>query len=117
MTEPIHDPCPYIETTELSYATQAAATFKVTEDGDGTLLRGPCPRCHAVIEIWLFEEVVRDWFPRFRRGAPGASAPGGEPMICTCKLDHPDRTPEDVGCGAYWRLALVVEAEPDAPQA
>jgi hypothetical protein len=119
MTEPAHDSCPYAETTKKEYAKWAAVTFKVTEEGDATMLSGFCPQCHGAIEIWLFDEVVRDWFPRFRRGARRdvAPEPQGEPMICTCKLDHPDRPPGNEGCGAYWNMVLVAEEEPGAPQA
>lgn len=116
MTEPSHDPRPYVETTEPDYAVQAAATFSVTEEDDGSVVSGPCPRCKGLIEIRLFDEVVRDWFPRLRRGVPVPPVSAGEPMICTCELDHPQRPPGNVGCGAYWNLVLVAEAEPDATQ-
>ena len=48
MTEPAHDPCPYAGMTEPEYAAQAAATFSApSEDSDGIVLIGPCPRCKA----------------------------------------------------------------------
>jgi hypothetical protein len=119
MTEPSHDPLPYVEKTDPDYAVQAAATFTVTvtEEDDGTVLSGPCPRCQGTIEIRLYDELVRDWFPQRRHGVPAPPASVGEPMICTCELEHPQRPPGNVGCGAYWNLVLVTETEPDATQA
>ena len=53
-------PLPYKEITDETYALQAAKNFAVTEPARGTLiLRGPCPRCRAVIEIPVVSSVFR----------------------------------------------------------
>ena len=50
--EPKYAPLPYTEITDDTYAVDAAKSFTVTEQGRGTLvLRGPCPRCRALIDI------------------------------------------------------------------
>jgi hypothetical protein len=117
MTKPVTEPLSYHEETRPDFAAQVAATFKITEDEDGIILTGPCPRCADVIEIRLFDEVVRGWLPWRPRGKPAAAGRRSEPMICTCDQDHPDRPAGGVGCGAYWNLVLVTEPEDGAAKA
>jgi hypothetical protein len=98
-------PEPYQETTDPEYATTAAAVFEIQEEGnDGLTLRGPCPRCHAEIEIPVVSRVVRglSWGTR----APAAQVPDVEPVICTCAEPHGGRPEGRVGCGAYWNFTL-----------
>lgn len=111
MTEPNQmiepdQPLPYLEVTDEAYATAAAQTFSVVEVEPGTLaLRGPCPRCNAVIEIPHVDNVVRSALPS------GGAPEGGEPMICTCDGLHPNRPDGLYGCGAYWTL-IISEQRP-----
>lgn len=105
MTDP-HKLLPYIEVTDQNYATIAAQNFSVVEVRPGTLvLSGPCPRCHAVIEIPHVEKLVRSTLPK------GSTREGSEPMICTCEGIHPDRPDGRYGCGAYWTL-VIAKQEP-----
>lgn len=117
MPDPAPRLLPYAEMTKPEFAEKAAANFRPSEDADGIVLVGPCPRCAAVIEIRLFEEVVRDWFPWRSRSAPATDGRRVEPMICTCEHDHPNRPADRKGCGAYWNLALVTESGDGAAEA
>ena len=94
---------PYLEITEPGFAPAAAATFTIDSYGAGVqLLRGPCPRCSAVIDIPVVVEVVKG------AGRPGqpAGEPAEEPVICTCGEKHDGRPADRVGCGAYWNFVL-----------
>ena len=96
---------PYLEVTDPGYAATAASAFEVQEGKLGDLsLRGPCPRCGTVIEIPVFDYVVR------RAGRPTSAAEppdaGIEPVICTCDEPHEGRPEGQVGCGAYWNFTL-----------
>jgi hypothetical protein len=98
-------PLRYQEMTDAQYATTAAGQFEVEEYGVGVLtLRGPCPRCGAMIEIPLVNRVVK--------GVSQAAAASprevseGEPVICTCEEPHEGRPEGRVGCGAYWNFIL-----------
>ncbi|MFK0136302.1 hypothetical protein [Streptomyces murinus] len=89
--------------TKQQYALDAALTFAVDSYGPGLdMLRGPCPRCRALIEIPLFHELVK------AGGHPGVtlSDPAGEPVLCTCEEDHEGRPAGRTGCGAYWNLVV-----------
>lgn len=104
-TPPGNPPEPYLETTDPGYAEAAAAAFEIQELGNGSLtLRGPCPRCHAEIEIPVVDRVVRGipWGPV----APAVQQPDVEPVICTCAEPHGGRPEGRVGCGAYWNFTL-----------
>ncbi|MFY1632867.1 hypothetical protein ACN27F_06180 [Solwaraspora sp. WMMB335] len=106
------EPIPYREMTDPGYAQAAAQSFTVTEVSLGTLvLRGPCPRCHAVIDIPLVHEIFRSSRllinpnpPAYR---PGPRDEYVEPMMCTCVDAHPDRPDDQYGCGAYWTLTIT----------
>jgi hypothetical protein len=109
---PDGEPLPYREMTDESYAESAARDFTVEEPKRGILiLRGPCPRCRAIIDIPVvdgifFRASLRDarmWHRR-RSGADHE-----EPMLCTCEERHPGRPDDAVGCGAYWTLVLSRE--------
>jgi hypothetical protein len=103
-------PLPYKEITDETYALQAAKSFAVTEPARGTLiLRGPCPRCRAVIEIPVVSSIFRSSRSisgLLRTRATSAEVDHREPMMCTCEGDHPNRPPERKGCGAYWTLSI-----------
>jgi len=109
-------PLPYAETTDDAYSATAAKSFTATKLAEGTLvLRGPCPRCHAVIDIPVVSSVFRGsrslggWL---RAQAPRPSEDSyTEPMLCTCQDDHPDRPAGRSGCGAYWSLTISPAAE------
>ena len=109
-------PLPYKEMSDDTYAESAVKDFTVTEPARGTLvLRGPCPRCHAFIEIPLVSSIFRSsrsvgGWPRAR--APKAAEAGHkEPMMCTCEDDHPNRPAGRSGCGAYWTLIISPPAQ------
>jgi hypothetical protein len=108
---------PYAEKTSKELAQKAAESFKPTESADGIVLTGKCPECEAVMEIRLFDEVVRGWFPRPSRSAPSVPERRSMPMICTCEYDHADRPANRKGCGAYWNLVLVTESGDGSAQA
>lgn len=107
---------PYSEITHDTYAVDAAKSFTVTELTHGTtVLRGPCPRCHALIDIPVVSGIFRSsrsvagWL---RATAPkAAEASHDEPMICTCEDEHPDRPDGRSGCGAYWILTIWSSAQ------
>lgn len=109
-------PLPYTEITDDTYAVDAAKSFTVTEQGRGTLvLRGPCPRCRALIDIPVVSSIFRSsssvggWL---RAGTPKAAEAGhDEPMMCTCEDEHPDRPEGRSGCGAYWVLTISSPAQ------
>ncbi|SRR6266542_891718 len=107
-------PEPYLEITDDSYASFAAEHFKVEEPMPGTLvLRGPCPRCRAVMEAPVVDSIfrstrgVRFW----RRPTEHAEVESRvEPMMCDCGEHHPNRPDGLSGCGAYWTLTISVAA-------
>lgn len=104
-------PLPYREITNLTYAEDAAESFTVTELARGTLvLRGPCPRCHALIDIPVVSSIFRSSrsvSSRLRSRAPKTTeAVHEEPMMCTCEDEHPNRPNGRSGCGAYWTLTI-----------
>jgi hypothetical protein len=110
------EPLPYTEITDDTYGGRAAKDFTVTELAHGTLaLRGPCPRCHAFIEIPLVSSIFRS--SRSIGSWPPAQAPKSgeaghkEPMMCTCEDNHPNRPEGRSGCGAYWTLAITPPAQ------
>lgn len=89
---------PYSETTTLDYATAAASTFTIDDHGVGLqVLRGPCPRCEALIDILIVKLVVKGASP-----VPDSV----EPVTCTCEETHDGRPEDRIGCGAYWNFAL-----------
>lgn len=102
---------PYKATTDDAYAVDAAKSFSVTELGHGTLiLRGPCPRCRALIDVPVVSSIFRSSRSvgsklRARMPKP-AEAGHKEPMMCTCEDDHPNRPDGLTGCGAYWTLTI-----------
>jgi hypothetical protein len=108
---------PYAEQTSKELARKGAKNFKPAESADGIVLTGKCPVCEAVMEIRLFDEVVRGWFPRPSRSAPPVPERSSVPMICTCEYDHADRPANRKGCGAYWNLDLVTESVDGSAQA
>ena len=71
-------PLPYTEITDETYAESAANDFTVTELARGTLvLRGPCPRCHAFIEIPVVSSIFRSVAVAWQLAAsPGAEGRG-----------------------------------------
>jgi hypothetical protein len=105
-----HDPLPYEVTTDDTYPQRAAESFAVDEPSPGILiLRGPCPRCAAVIDVPIVQSVFRGWFPSGgrRNRMPRATEPGRvEPMMCTCEDEHPQRPEGTSGCGAFWTLTI-----------
>ena len=116
MTDP-HVDLPYAEITSRELAAKAAESFRPAESADGIVLTGQCPQCEAVMEIRLFDEVVRAWFPWRSRSAPPVPEHRSVPMICTCTYDHSDRPAGHKGCGAYWNLVLVTESGDGSAQA
>lgn len=110
------DPLPYQEMTEDGYAELAAQMFTVEQAEPGMyVLRGPCPRCKAIVDI----PVVLSVFEGMRALAhpllaSSQTASGGdfvEPVLCTCEDEHPKRPEGRVGCGAYWTL-IIAAASP-----
>ncbi|WP_405442562.1 hypothetical protein OG373_34855 [Streptomyces avidinii] len=107
---------PYEEITAPEYTALAAALFTLEEGGpDGTVLRGSCPRCGAVLVVRTAGESLRGLrlrsFPEAVRRMPAAPPAGErvEPMRCTCEDAHPGRPEGRVGCGASWTLLLTEE--------
>lgn len=93
---------PYHETTATDYAAAAATTFVIEDHGAGLqILRGPCPRCAATIDIAIVRQVVKGGGP-----ALNVDDPIIEPAMCTCEETHDGRPEGRVGCGAYWNFAL-----------
>jgi hypothetical protein len=104
---------PYIEMTDDTYAELAAQRFTLEEPGHGTMmLRGPCPRCHAVIEVPVVESIFRSTRGiGFGRRSPGrGESTHVEPMMCTCEDEHPRRPEGEIGCGAFWVLTVSAPA-------
>ena len=105
---------PYVELTNETYAEHAAEKFTIEEPEPGTMvLRGPCPRCQAVIEIPVVDSIFRSTRSgRFWRRRPlGTDAKVHvEPMMCTCEGEHRNRPEGLVGCGAYWTLTISTPA-------
>ena len=109
MEGPAAQPLPYREVTDETYARLAAEKFTVEELRPGTLvLRGPCPRCNAIIEVPVVSSIFRSSrLPGSRRLHSNSAATGRvEPMMCTCADEHPNRPHGAYGCGAYWTLLL-----------
>jgi hypothetical protein len=109
-----HKLLPYVETTEDAYGEEAAKSFSVIElPHDTLLLRGPCPRCHATIEVPVVSTIFkspRSLLDRLRPHPPKAVTTGKdhtEPMMCICTSEHPDRPGGRAGCGAYWTLTIT----------
>jgi CHAT domain len=105
---------PYLEMTEDAYGPRAAESFTVEEPAAGTLvLRGPCPRCEALIEIPVVSSVFRlsrSIRGPLRRKTPSTAETGHvEPMMCTCQDGHPGRPEGYSGCGAYWTLTIPAQ--------
>lgn len=101
------EPLPYREVTDEEYAAFAASQFTVEEPRPGTLiLRGQCPRCHAVIDIPVVSGIFRTSSLPGRKLWHRQQADHVEPMMCTCEESHPGRPDDVVGCGAYWTLTL-----------
>ncbi len=104
---------PYQEITDVHYAQEAAPTFHIEEPRPGIrVLRGQCPRCHAVIDIPVVPTVFEGsrWSVTglFRRhdSNPGETETG-EPVLCTCDAhNHPGRPEGRKGCGAYWNFVV-----------
>jgi hypothetical protein len=91
---------PYLETTAPDYAGAAASKFTIEDHGAGLqILRGPCPRCAAPIDIPIVRQVVKSF-----GAAPDTD--NVEPVMCTCEETHDGRPEGRVGCGAYWNFAL-----------
>jgi hypothetical protein len=107
---PPGEPLPYLEITNEDYGRLAARDFTVEEVRSGTLiLRGPCPRCQAPLEVPVVSTIVRHrsfggsvW----RRVDPVPAADQVEPMMCTCEDEHPNRPDGRYGCGAYWTVTI-----------
>lgn len=109
-------PLPYVEISDDTYSESAAKNFTVTEAAPGTLvLRGPCPRCAAIIETPVVSSIFRssrslaDWLPR--RAPEIAGSDWVEPMMCTCEDEHPGRPQGRTGCGAHWTLTISTAAQ------
>jgi hypothetical protein len=101
-------PLPYLEITQDGYAEQAARTFSIEEAEPGDyVLRGPCPRCGAVVDIPVVAGIFDGSRSLAHRPQPGDGGKFTEPVICTCEDDHPNRPPERFGCGAYWNFVIV----------
>lgn len=97
-------PLPYREITDQQYAITAAGEFEIEEYRPGILtLRGPCPRCGAIIEIPVVGQVVKGVTPE---ALSFGEASEWEPVICTCEEPHEGRPEGRVGCGAYWNFIL-----------
>jgi hypothetical protein len=112
---PNHDPRPYMEVTDATFAQLAAKTFALEKQPKGILLlRGPCPRCNGIIDIPIVDRIFRTSHSRHSglRSQPRSEhvVPRVEPMICNCDHSHPDRPKDRVGCGAYWILEIPGEA-------
>lgn len=106
---PTGEPLPYLEITDEDYGRRAANEFTVEEFRSDTLiLRGPCPRCRAPLEIPVVGTVVhRASFGRpWRRPDRPQTAEQVEPMMCICEDDHPNRPDGRHGCGAYWTVTI-----------
>ncbi|MFJ6661637.1 hypothetical protein ACIQNG_35600 [Streptomyces sp. NPDC091377] len=110
---PIGEPLPYLEITDEDYGQRAASEFTVEEVRSGTLiLRGPCPRCRASLEIPVVSTIVhrRSFGRHWRRVDRPQAADQVEPMMCTCEDDHSNRPDGRYGCGAYW--TVIIPARP-----
>jgi len=117
------EPLPYRETTDDSYTELAVQSFTVEELESGILvLRGPCPRCRAQIEVPVVTSIFeglrakghpllrRPKAPRDYRGTPEGNGII-EPMMCTCEDEHPNRPRGRKGCGAYWTLRVMMRSQ------
>lgn len=111
-----HAPVRYAETTDDKYSEDAAQMFEPIQVAKGTLiLRGPCPRCRAVIEIPVVNSIFRSsrmLSGRLRGPKAGSSqAAYIEPMLCNCQYEHRDRPDGRSGCGAYWTLTITPDGQ------
>ncbi|GAA4884141.1 hypothetical protein [Kitasatospora terrestris] len=91
-------PLPYQPTNDPTFATTAATTFEVDDTYEGALVvSGPCPRCGALLEVSVFESIVR---------SAGGQPSGPVLIVCDCADQHPGRPENRRGCGAYWNVIL-----------
>ncbi|MFJ8569868.1 hypothetical protein [Streptomyces sp. NPDC093514] len=109
---------PYEEITAPEYTALAAALFTLDAGGpDGTVLRGSCPRCGAVLAAHAAQDALRGLrlrsFPDAvrRMGAAPRTGERVQPMRCTCEEPHPGRPEGRTGCGASWTLLLTTEPD------
>jgi hypothetical protein len=103
-------PLPYREMTDETYPHLAAQRFTVEEPKPGTLvLRGPCPRCNAIIDVPIVSSIFRSsrLLGSERRHRNRSATSHVEPMMCTCDDEHPNRPDGAYGCGAYWTLVVT----------
>jgi hypothetical protein len=112
-----HKLLPYAETTEDAYGEETAKSFSIIElPHGGLLLCGPCPRCHATIEVPVVSTIFkspRSLLDKLRPHSSTALTTGRdhtEPMMCICTDEHPDRPEGRAGCGAYWTLTIMASA-------
>jgi hypothetical protein len=107
--EPNNNPAellPYRHITEDHYAERAAETFVIEETPGGPVLRGPCPRCSDPMFFPLFSDVFRGTLPDGTQPSASTTADDFEPILCTCRGEHPNRPAEYDGCGAYWNFEI-----------
>jgi hypothetical protein len=101
-----HDQKPYEEISLPDFAERAAKSFKVERPRLGTMvLRGPCPRCGAVMEFVIVDHLIEGTLGPRPLGHQGHGA--GEAAVllyCRCEDEHPLRPAGRKGCGAYWTL-------------
>jgi len=95
---------PFEEITDPSYAG-FADSCEIVERKGGFSIVGTCPRCgHRMTYPYPKRVVVRGIGIRRRRRSD--SQDRELPMLCTCTQEHPGRSADEHGCGAYWRVAL-----------
>ncbi|MEV8018651.1 hypothetical protein AB0O76_20400 [Streptomyces sp. NPDC086554] len=110
-------------------AGEAAGPFvwRASPDGQGVVLEGNCPRCHGRTATEIRRGLpgtgakgIRDWLsgtPPRPAPAVDAAALTRERHFCECGHPHP-QLPADapfVGCGASWRVAVVLPGDVDEP--
>jgi hypothetical protein len=102
------EPLPYEEISLPEFAERAARSFTVERRRPGGLvLRGPCPRCGAVMEYVTVDHLIEGTLgPRSWRRRREVQAENVErlPLYCRCDDQHPRRPDGRRGCGAYWIL-------------
>jgi hypothetical protein len=102
------DLAPYQEITDPDFAECAARDFEIAHlDDDILILRGPCPRCGAILEVPLVDRMFDGMRSIRKHGATSEPAQRVEPVSCTCEEQHPNRPDARSGCGAYWTFALT----------
>lgn len=96
-----HDPVPFREVSEPTYAHHVQTAFTLVESAGGAYsLRGPCPRCRGVTVALLdIRHVMRSSGSRSARTSV-------EHHMCECPLEHPGRPDGIPGCGAYWNIEV-----------